>query len=231
VLERILRYKPHTLSPGEEKLLAMQANVRRVEQHLPPTEQRRSQIRLVKNEKGEEVERATRFSTFLHSPSRKVRQAAFHQYYSQFKAHENTLAATLAGSIQRDVYYAKARSYPSAAKVRCFPTTCRSRCTTIWSRRFARTCRRSSLLRSPQAEDEAERDPPLRHLRADLERTRRPAYLESGGEDVIDSLAPSKRVLQRARRRPDGRWCDRYENQGKQSGAFSSGSYDSIPYI
>jgi len=28
-----------------------------------------------------------------------------------------------------------------------------------------------------------------------------------------------------------GRWCDRYENQGKQSGAFSSGSYDGDPYI
>jgi oligoendopeptidase F len=29
----------------------------------------------------------------------------------------------------------------------------------------------------------------------------------------------------------NGRWCDRYENQGKQSGAFSSGSYDGAPYI
>jgi oligoendopeptidase F len=28
-----------------------------------------------------------------------------------------------------------------------------------------------------------------------------------------------------------GRWCDRYTNHGKQSGAFSSGSFDSPPYI
>ncbi len=28
-----------------------------------------------------------------------------------------------------------------------------------------------------------------------------------------------------------GRWCDRYENRGKQSGAFSSGTFDSEPYI
>jgi oligoendopeptidase F len=28
-----------------------------------------------------------------------------------------------------------------------------------------------------------------------------------------------------------GRWCDRYENRGKQSGAFSAGSYDGDPYI
>jgi oligoendopeptidase F len=28
-----------------------------------------------------------------------------------------------------------------------------------------------------------------------------------------------------------GRWCDRYENKGKRSGAFSSGSYTAPPYI
>ena len=28
-----------------------------------------------------------------------------------------------------------------------------------------------------------------------------------------------------------GRWCDRYENRGKHSGAFSAGSYDADPYI
>ena len=35
-------------------------------------------------------------------------------------------------------------------------------------------------------------------------------------------------VLERGLR---GRWCDRYENRGKQSGAFSAGSYDGDPYI
>ena len=29
----------------------------------------------------------------------------------------------------------------------------------------------------------------------------------------------------------EGRWCDRYPNQGKQSGAFSCGSFDGAPYI
>ena len=28
-----------------------------------------------------------------------------------------------------------------------------------------------------------------------------------------------------------GRWCDRYPNQGKQSGAFSYGTFDAAPYI
>ena len=36
------------------------------------------------------------------------------------------------------------------------------------------------------------------------------------------------RVLQKGLER---RWCDRYPNQGKQSGAFSCGSFDGDPYI
>ena len=54
-------------------------------------------------------------------PSAACRKAAFHQYYAQFKGHENTLAAALAGSMQRDVYYAKARNYPSALGGALFP--------------------------------------------------------------------------------------------------------------
>ena len=75
----------------------------------------------IKNEHGELVELSNAsFSSFLQSPERSVRKKAFHQYYTQFAAHENTLAATLAGSIQRDVYYARARNYPSALAASLF---------------------------------------------------------------------------------------------------------------
>jgi oligoendopeptidase F len=41
------------------------------------------------------------------------------------------------------------------------------------------------------------------------------------GEDYCSTLAKGLR----------GRWCDRYPNQGKQSGAFSCGTFDGDPYI
>jgi hypothetical protein len=63
----------------------------------------------VTNEKGERIELGNATLQLLHSPKRSVRRTAFHQYYQQFAAHENTLAATLSGSILTDVYYAKAR--------------------------------------------------------------------------------------------------------------------------
>jgi len=50
---------------------------------------------------------------------------------------------------------------------------------------------------------------------------------------VLEALAPLGReymeVLAEGLR--SRRWCDRYENKGKRSGAFSSGSYGAPPYI
>jgi oligoendopeptidase F len=49
---------------------------------------------------------------------------------------------------------------------------------------------------------------------------------------VVDSLTPlGSEYCSTLRAGLSGRWCDRYPNQGKQSGAFSSGTYDGQPYI
>jgi oligoendopeptidase F len=52
-------------------------------------------------------------------------------------------------------------------------------------------------------------------------------------EMVLDALAPlGKEYVQvLAEGLRSRRWCDRYENKGKRSGAFSSGSYGAPPYI
>ena len=77
------------------------------------------------------------------------------------------------------------------------------------------------------------RHPPLRHLRADPQRARHAAHLEAGGRSgrrhrsrrwATSTAACWTTGLA-------GRWCDRYPNQGKQSGAFSCGTYDGEPYI
>ena len=49
---------------------------------------------------------------------------------------------------------------------------------------------------------------------------------------VIDALEPlGGEYCGTLEKGLSGRWCDRYPNQGKQSGAFSCGSYDGDPYI
>ncbi|HVT27633.1 MAG TPA: oligoendopeptidase F, partial [Lacipirellulaceae bacterium] len=100
-LERLVRYKPHTLTPGEEKLLAMQHEMAgaadRVFRQLTDADLK---FGMCRNEKGELVELShSSFSSFLRSPSRSVRRKAFHQYYAQFLSHANSLAASYSSSV------------------------------------------------------------------------------------------------------------------------------------
>jgi oligoendopeptidase F len=234
-LERLLRYKPHTLGQGEEKLLAMQSEMAgaagRVFRQLTDADLK---FGMCRNEKGELVELShATFSSFLRSPSRAVRKRAFHQYYDQFKAHENSLAAAYSSSVQKDVYYAKARGYGSAREASLFHdnvpvevydnliAAVRGKLPAVY--RYFDLRRRKMRLRDIHHYDTYV--PILSEL--DTRHTWKQAV-----DVVVNSLSPLGNGYCGALAEGlNGRWCDRYPNQGKRSGAFSSGSYDGWPYI
>ena len=123
LLERLLRYRLHTLGRKEEKLLAMQTEMAQAAgQVFRQLNDADLKFGLITNESGQRLELShATFSALLHSPKRSVRKTAFHQYYGHYADHQHTLAAALSGSVQRDVYYARARSYPSALEAALFP--------------------------------------------------------------------------------------------------------------
>jgi oligoendopeptidase F len=234
-LERLLRYRPHTLSESEEKLLAMQLEMaqaaRQAFGQLTNADMTFGDIEL---EPGRRIPLThASFLTCLESPNRDVRRTAFYQYYAEYGAHANTLAATFAGSVHSDVYYARARNYVGARAMALFPDRVPE---AVYDNLLAAV--RSHL-------------PAVHHY---FQLRRRKLGLEDihhydtyvpivGGmtvhrswdqavELVFDGLGPlgeDYRIVLAGGLR--GRWCDRYENKGKRSGAFSSGCYDSDPYI
>jgi oligoendopeptidase F len=173
-------------------------------------------------------------SRFLHAPVRAVRKNAFHTYYEQYESHKNTLAATLNGSVQRDVYYAKARGFASARAAALFAdnvpisvydnliSTVRSHLPVL--HRYYALRQKALKLRSLHHYDTYV---PL------IGEIRQRHTWDQAVEAVVEALAPlGEEYTQELRRGlTTGRWCDRYPNRGKQSGAFSSGSYDGQPYI
>jgi oligoendopeptidase F len=236
VLQRLLRYKPHTLSDGEERLLAMQSQMADASNHIfRQLNDADLKFGMVEDEHGASIELShSSFSALLHSPSRKVRETAFRQYYGVFAAHENTLAATLKGSVERDVYYAKARGYEGARAAALFPDQVP---VAVYDNLIAEVRRRLPALyryfdlrrRKMKLKDIHHYDtyvPILSEL--DEKRTWKQAVAA-----VLGSLAPLGdeycRVLENGLN--EARWCDRFPNRGKQSGAFSSGSFDGAPYI
>ena len=235
VLERLRRFKPHTLNENEERLLAMSS------QPLAGHEETFSQLTnvdlkfgLIADSTGQQVELSQgSFSSFLVKPDRDLRRRAFHQFYEEFSDHKFTLASTLASSVRTDVFQAKARNYPSARAAALFrnniPLAVYDNLVTTVRANLAPLYRYYELRRRALGIDEIHHYDtyvPLvpqitTHLTFDEAIDRTIAGAAPLGGEYTRELEAGLR----------GRWCDRYESKGKRSGAFSSGCYGSPPYI
>ena len=236
LLTRIIRFKPHTLSDKEEKLLAMQTEMAgsssRIFRQLNDTDMK---FGTVKNGKGEQIELShATYTALLYCPDGQVRREAFAAYYRQYTAHEHTLAETLNSSMQRDVYYAKARNFGSSLEAALFPDQAPI---AVYDNLIASI--HGQLPALHEYYDVRRRKMGLSELHfydtyvpivADL---RMHHAWDEAVEVILAALAPLGSdycdTIRKGFTRE--RWCDRYENRGKQSGAFSAGSFDGKPYI
>ena len=234
-LERLTRYKKYTLGEKEEQLLAMQGEMAgaagRIFRQLNDADLK---FGTLKDEDGQETELSnSTFSQFLISPDREVRKKAFHQYYEQFSAHENSLAAMLQGSIQKDCYYARARGYDSALHSELYsdnvPQTVYDSLIASVRNNLPALYKFYDLRKRKMGLDEIHHYDTYVPILSDIEVEH---SWDQAVEAVCDSLAPlGDEYVATLRSGLTGRWCDRYPNQGKQSGAFSAGSFDGDPYI
>src|SRR5437016_7583287 len=122
-LHKIRRMRSHVLSVPEERLLAL-SNVA-----LSGYDDTFSQLTDVDMKFGVLVDETGRerpltqssFSSFLVKRDSELRKRAFHQFYTEFRDHQYTLAASLAYSVKADVFHGRARHYPSALEAALFP--------------------------------------------------------------------------------------------------------------
>jgi oligoendopeptidase F len=234
-LERVVRYRAHTLSDREERLLAMQGEMASAAgnafRQLNDADLR---FGTIEDHDGRKVELShATYGQLLISPDRNVRRQAFTQYYEQFAAHENTLAATLTGSIQRDVYYAKARNYFSSLESSLFPDNVP---TSVYDNLI--TAVRDSLPAVHHYLDVRRRKMNLADIHhydtyvPILSDVKKHHTWDQAVDVVLQSLTPlGDEYCGVLAEGLQGRWADRYPNRGKQSGAFSCGTYDGDPYI
>ncbi|GAB5514898.1 oligoendopeptidase F [Rhodopirellula baltica] len=235
LLERIVRYRPHTLTDREERLLAMQGEMAGAAgnafRQLNDADLRFGEL---ENENGQRMELShATFIQFLHSTNRDVRKKAFDQYYQVFSEHENTLAATLAGSIHRDVYYARARNYESSLEASLFPDNMP---VSVYDNLIQAV--RDSLPAVHEYLDVRRRKmnlPDMHHYDTYvpiLSGIKKHHTWDQAVNVVLESLQPlGDEYVSTLEEGLRGRWADRYPNRGKQSGAFSCGSFDGDPFI
>ena len=235
MLERLRRFKPHTLDESGERLLAMGS------QPLSGHEETFSQLTnvdlkfgIIADSEGREAELSQgSFSSFLVKPDRDLRRRAFHQFYDEFADHKFTLASTLASSVRTDVFHAKARNYPSALCAALF----RNNIPTDVYTNLVSTVRANlrPLHRYYELRGRALGIAEIHHYDTYVPLVPQIAtqitFDEAIGK-VIAAVAPlGEEYASELEAGLRGRWCDRYESKGKRSGAFSSGCYGSPPYI
>ncbi|WP_243735122.1 oligoendopeptidase F [Paenibacillus turpanensis] len=234
-LEEMLRQKPHTLSKPEEALLAQAGSIAQG----PGTifgmlNNADMKFPKVKNEKGEEVELTHgRYIQFLESRNREVRKNAFQAMYSTYAKQKNTLAATLSANVTKNVFYAKARKYPSVLEMSLsgdnIPNEVYSNLISTIHEHLPLLHRYMKLRKKLLKVDELHMYDLFTPLVDEFDMN---IPYEEAKQTVKESLKPLGddylRVLQEGY---DNRWIDVYENEGKRSGAYSWGAYGTHPYV
>ena len=233
-LSRILRYRPHTLSPKEERLLAMQQEANQTASRtfgaLIDVDM---DFGTVETPEGPRALSQSSFGSLLEHTDRDVRQRAFEQFYTHFDHHKNTLASLYSGSVQLDIYRSRIRSFPSAVEASLFtddvPVAVYDNLVTTVQENLPLLHRYYRLRNNVLGVS----DPAIWDTKVALvpEIQVNNPY-EAAVDTVVTSLAPlGDEYTTTLRNGLLGTWVDRYENKGKRSGAFSAGSYYGDPYI
>lgn len=233
-LSKLSRLKPYILSEKEERILSLESESGSAFQKsfsmLTNVDINYGKVR---TEAGLLPLTQTTWSSFMESPDRNVRKAAYNKFYKAFDQHKNTIATLYTASVQHDVFEAKSRGYKSAREMALFPDKVPE---SVYDNLVSTVRENLAPLHKYYAlRKELLGLKDLRHydvyvpLVKDVKKVT--PYNEAVeilrkalsplGEDYTSILCDG---LQNG-------WVDRYENKGKRSGAFSSGSYIGNPYI
>ena len=235
-LERLRRLKPHILSSKEERILSL--SMPAIGGHQETFSQLTNvdmTFGSVRNDRGQEIELTqSSFSSLLQRPDRTVRKEAFEKFYTEFTDHRYTLASALANSIKADVYLARARHYPSAREASLFADNVPA---DVYDNLIGAVRSRLPVLHKYYALRQRVFNLPDLHVYDTyaplVGAIQSDVPFDEAVDMVLKSLHPLgseyTEALSRGLRKE--RWCDRYENKGKRSGAFSYGTYQGPPYI
>ena len=234
-LGNLLRLKEHTLSPREEEILAMAGDVTRTPRTVfGMLNDADLTFRPVTDEEGREVELTKgRYSMFMESFDRRVREDAWTSLTEAYENHRNTMASLLAGSVKRDVFYARVRGYESSLAAALAPNNIplpvfHTLVETVSARRasFHRymEIRRRTLDLSQLSTFDLY--VPLTRVKPD-----RIPY-DAATATLVEGLSPlGGDYVRRLAEGFEAGWVDVYESRGKRSGAYSWGAYGSHPYV
>lgn len=234
-LEEMFRHKPHVLSAAEERLLAMAGELAEAPGEIfSMFNDADTRFPIVKDEDGNDVELThARYGRLLESANRDVREGAFTALYSTYRKYTNTLGATFAANVKKDMFYAKARKYNSARAAALdddnVPLSVYDNLIDAVHEALPALHKYLHLRKRVLGLDELHIYDLYTPLVPDLKLT---IPYEEAVETVKAAVAPLGTDYGKiAAEGLSSGWVDVFETQGKTSGAYSAGVYGVHPFI
>lgn len=230
-ISRIIREKKHILSEKEERILAIEDEVggvfSRCFDDLTDVDFDFGCVN------GEKLTHAT-YSSFLQNDDPKIRKEAYYSYYKKFDETKTAISKLYEGALRQSAFKAKARGFKSTLEKSLFADNVDEsvfkNLIDVASSGSAILKRYYDLKRIALKQDKLYHYDVYMPLIKDYKTNI--SYNEAV-DIVINALGVLGKeytdVLKKGL--TTERWVDRYENEGKASGAYSNGCYKTLPYI
>ncbi|WP_201457097.1 oligoendopeptidase F [Chlamydia sp. 17-3921] len=235
-LEKIFRLAPHTGTSNEEKILASSYAALETsskafsslnDSDIPFGQAQDSQ------KQTHPLSHALS-SLYMQSTDRELRRTTYLAQNQRYYDYKNTFANLLNGKVQAHLFISKAKNYDTCLDAALFGNNIP---VAVYTNLIDETKKHSHLITkyfSLKKQALGINDFHFYDVFAPISLSQGRSYTYEEGVDLIcSSLQPlGKEYVQILRKGLlSDRWVDRYENQNKRSGAYSSGCYDSPPYI
>jgi oligoendopeptidase F len=164
---------------------------------------------------------------------RKVRKTAWQSYADGYLAFKNTLTSTLNTAVKRDVFYARSRGYGSSLEASLtpnhIPVEVFHNLIEVFKKNLPTWHRYWQIRRKALGVKKLH----VYDIKAPLAKKPPVVPYEQAVDWIAEGMAPLGKEYVEVLRKGclEERWVDWALNQGKRAGAFSSGVYDTHPYI
>ena len=232
--DKLLQNKDHVLSQREEELLAGAGEIfGAASETFAILDNADIVFPFVKDEDGNEVQLSHGvYMRLVESKNREVRRGAYEALYSTYEQYQHTYAKTLQTNVKVQNYRAKVRNYKSAREAALaanfVPESVYDNLVSA-VRKHLPLLHRYLALRSKIL---GISDLKMYDVYTPLSSVEYSFTYEEALKKAEEALAVlGEDYLSRVKRAFSKRWIDVYENQGKRSGAYSGGSYDTNAFM
>ncbi len=234
-IQQIVDNRAHVLSADQESLLAGAGEIFEASSDTFAVLNNADLVfPTIEGENGEKVQLSHGvYGQLLESTDRSVREAAFKGLYSVYEQFRNTFASTLSTHIKGHNFKAKVRNYSSAREASLsnnhIPESVYDTLVDVVNKHLPLLHRymelRKRLLEVEKLHMYDLYTPVLGEAPITF-------TYEEAKEKALEALKPmGEEYMTIVEKAFSERWIDVVENKGKRSGAYSSGSYDTNPYI